>query len=210
MRSWRAPGDALDRNVTGHHDPPGSPLWPERTGRGRIIQADYGSALMARAESERLDPVRLDTPLARYPGHRREQDFQLRGQEPGRPVRDPQPLRRPAFPASVATTISISSICAGRPDRRSSPGAMMPPRSRRVPPADHRRPRHPRHSGNLRIRHPVREHHPGPDGTATPSARRDARSLSQLVNVRPLCEGQLRRGLNSIRAATRLWMARNV
>ena len=54
--------------------------------------ADLGFQLRVGAELKRLDPVRLDLPLAPDPGHARERDPQLRGQEPGRPVRDPQQL----------------------------------------------------------------------------------------------------------------------
>jgi hypothetical protein len=57
--------------------------------------ADLRLQLRVRAELERLQAVGLDAPLPLRPGHGRERDAQLRGQEPGRPVGDPQPLRRP-------------------------------------------------------------------------------------------------------------------
>jgi hypothetical protein len=98
-------------------------------GRGEVQAddvADFRLELRVGRELERLDPVRLDAPFPPDPGDRRERDPQLGGQEPCRPVRDPQPLRR--APVSVATTTSASSISAGRPERGSSSRPAMPPR----------------------------------------------------------------------------------
>ena len=78
----------------------------------REVQADDVADLCLKlrvgAELEGLDPVRLDFPLAPDPGHAGEGDPLLGGQEPGRPVRDPQPAGGLPSSASVATTTSIS------------------------------------------------------------------------------------------------------
>ena len=102
----------------------------DRVGRRRQVQPDDVPDLRLQfgvgAELERLDPVRLDLPLAPDPGHAGEGDPQLSGQEPGRPVRDSQPAC--GFPpaARVATTTSASSIPGGRPLRGSSSSAPDP------------------------------------------------------------------------------------
>ena len=52
--------------------------------------ADLGVQCGVGGELERLSPPRLQVPLAPDPGHRGEGDLQLRGQQPGRPVRHPE------------------------------------------------------------------------------------------------------------------------
>ena len=104
--------------------------------RRRQVQARprRGSSPPARvgAELEGLDPVRLQAPLAPDPGHRRERDAQLRGQEPGRPVRDPQPRRRPAVIGQGRDhdLDLVDLLPAGRCAAR-RPAPAMPPRSYR-------------------------------------------------------------------------------
>ena len=69
-----------------------------RVVRRRQVQAhdvaDLGLQLRVGAELERLDPVRLEVPLAPDPGDPHIRDAQLGGQQPTRPVRHPQPRRR--------------------------------------------------------------------------------------------------------------------
>ena len=56
--------------------------------------AYLGLQLRVGGELERLPPPRLQAPLAPDPGNPHVRDPQLGGQQPARPVRHPQPLRR--------------------------------------------------------------------------------------------------------------------
>ena len=113
---------------------------------------------------ERLHPVGLDAPLPPDPRDRRERDPELGGQEPGRPVRDPEALRRPPVIGQrrdhdVGLVDPRRAARAGLVVQRGDAALEIA-----VPPADHRRARHPGRPGDLRVRDPVggQQHDPGP------------------------------------------------
>ncbi|MFI5477372.1 hypothetical protein ACIA6D_45495 [Streptomyces cacaoi] len=64
---------------------------------------------------ERLDPVRLQAPLAPDLGHRAERQPQLRAQQPRRPVRHPRRADGRPFSAGVATSTATSSTPSAWP-----------------------------------------------------------------------------------------------
>ena len=150
--------------------------------RGCQIQthdvANLGFQVRVGAELERLDPVRLDLPLTPDPRHRCERDAQLSSQEPGRPVRDPQPRWRAAV-IGQRRHHHIGLADLRRPARprlilqRRDPASLIP-----IPPADYRRPRHPHRPRDLSVRHAAggQQHHPG----TLRQPRRHARQPGQL------------------------------
>ena len=146
--------------------------------------ADLGLQLRVGAELERLEPVRLDSPLAPDAGDSRERDAELGGQEPGRPVRDPQPPRRaPVIHQRRRDDLDLV-------DLRRPPGPPRVPQGRdpagliALAPGDHRRPGHARQPGDLRVRHPVgrQQDHPGPLRQAGRHARQPGQ-VSQLLAI---------------------------
>ena len=87
--------------------------------------ADLGLQFRVGGELERLDPPGLQVPAAPDPRHRREADAQLRGQQPARPVRHPEPLAAagstsPPPPAPRRPAAADPNAC-GPPARRSPP-----------------------------------------------------------------------------------------
>ena len=96
----------------------------------------------------------------------------------------PSRARRPAVISQRRDhDLDLIDSC-GRPRPRLILQRPDPARRIPVPPADHRRPRHPHRPGDLRVRHPVRgqQHHPRP----LRQARRHARQPRQITQPLPV------------------------
>ena len=126
--------------------------------------ADLRVELGVGGELERLDPPRLQLPLAPDPRHRGERDPQLGAQQPGRPVRHPQMGRRPAV-VGQGGHHDVDLV-----DLRRPPAARLivqggdPAGVVAGPPVHHRRPRRPGPPRDLRVRQPLggQQHDPRP------------------------------------------------
>lgn len=131
--------------------------------------ADLGRQFRVGAELEGLDAVRTDVPPVLGPGHRGERDTQFGGQEPGRPVRDPQPFRRPAV-VHQRRGDDLDLVDLRQPAgpacilHRGNPVGLVT-----LLPGDHRQPRHADHPGDLCVRHPI-SCQAGPSVPASPDS----------------------------------------
>ncbi len=162
------------------------------------VQADHvgdlADQLRVGGEPKRLRPPRLDPVLPPRLGHCGVGDAQLPGQQPGGPVRHRQlPRRRRQRRGDDRRMV----------DRPGPTRALLVVQTRHpaglvtLPPADHRRPRHPHQPRDRGVRHPIRgqQHDPRPLRQPCPH-RRGPSQPNQLLTV-TLTQSQ-RRG-NTIR-----------
>ena len=123
--------------------------------------ADLRLQLRVGGELERLPPPRLQPPLPPDPGHPHIRDAQLAGQQPGRPVRDPQLARR-----RLQRRQHDRDLIDLRRPARLRPVLQPPDPLRGIPllPRDHRRLRHPGPGHDLIRPGAVtgQQHDPGP------------------------------------------------
>ena len=104
---------------------------------------DLGDQLRVGGELERLRPPRLDPVMPPGPQHRRGVDPQMIGQQPRRPMGDPQPARRRAQRRSQ----NLGPVHRPRPPRPLLIHQTPAPRGGvTITPADHRRPATPTRS----------------------------------------------------------------
>ena len=132
--------------------------------------ADLGLEFRIGGELERLDPPGLQVPAAPDPRHRREADPQLRAQQPARPVRHPEPLRR----RGQRRHHHLGFVYPPRPTRTLAVLQRTQPALRvTIPPVDHRRPAHPDPGRDLGVRVALtgQQHDPRPLRQPRPNAR---------------------------------------
>ena len=141
--------------------------------------ADLGVEFGVGGELEGLGSPRLQVPLAPDPGHRGEGDLQLRGQQPGRPVRHPE-VRGWTAVGGEGGHHDVDLVDLGwptaarlimqRPDpARDVPGA----------PVDHRRPAGPGPTGDLGVGQSLssEQHDPCPRRQARSDRTRPSQGL---------------------------------
>ena len=125
---------------------------------------DLGDQLGVGGELERLAPPRRHPVLPPRPRHGGVPDPQMRGQQPARPVRDPELLRW--RPQRGGDDLAGGRSPAAGPTGASSANPPIPLRSYAGPPAGHRRPRHPDPRGDLDVGSP----RPRPAARSAPAA----------------------------------------